>query len=461
MKTKLPFYHLEKPPNPPSRYELLLPCSGESPDPSLARMIAGANHPHYVYWDKFKHKKPLFEDVFEANLAWALVHWFRNVLLQPTPIRTMENSYFQWLPLTHYAETHYKLPTWQEDIRAKLTPASAHKFTALQHQNLMDEAIASSQLEGAHTTRDAARVMLLNKKAARSPSDQMIINNFLAITRIEQEFKNEPLTHKLLFELHRLLTKETLSPDKQDRLRRDEDEIVVQGQIKQEIYTTNIPPNEVFLAQELPRLIAFANDAVPAGRQEDQEVLPPLVKAIFLHFWIGYLHPFVDGNGRLARTLFYWYLLRKGLWIFSYLPISVMIKNSPQQYAFSYLYTEQDNDDLTYFYDYQMRQIERAMREFEEHQVGKAKERQQLTTMIEDTSGLNERQVQLLEYFISSPSPKSTITSHATLHRITRQTAAKDLQHLQTRGLITSFRRGKNVVFVPAKKLLATPLGRV
>jgi len=53
------------------------------------------------------------------------------------------------------------------------------------------------------------------------------------------------------------------------------------------------------------KLIEFANDEnITTG------FIHPVIKAILLHFWIGYLHPFCDGNGRTARALFYWYLLK-------------------------------------------------------------------------------------------------------------------------------------------------------
>ena len=44
---------------------------------------------------------------------------------------------------------------------------------------------------------------------------------------------------------------------------------------------------------------------------ESNTYLHPLIKAIVIHFVIGYEHPFQDGNGRVARALFYWFMFRK------------------------------------------------------------------------------------------------------------------------------------------------------
>lgn len=43
---------------------------------------------------------------------------------------------------------------------------------------------------------------------------------------------------------------------------------------------------------------------------------------------IAYMHPFVDGNGRTARALFYWYMLKSGYWLTEYLSISRVIAKS-------------------------------------------------------------------------------------------------------------------------------------
>ncbi len=185
--------------------------------------------------------------------------------------------------------------------------------------------------------------MILEKRKPRNKSEQMILNNYRTIMSIEEEYKNSELSLDLMFTLHRKLTEETISKDQQGRLRKNSDEIVIQGFIGREEYISHIPPNEDFLNAEIQRLIEFAND------KEDHKFMHPIIKAIFLHFWIGYLHPFTDGNGRLARALFYWYLLKKGYWTMMYLPISTVIKQSPIQYAMAYIYTEQDNFDLTYF----------------------------------------------------------------------------------------------------------------
>lgn len=58
-----------------------------------------------------------------------------------------------------------------------------------------------------------------------------------------------------------------------------------------------------------------------------------MLRAILLHFWLAYDHPFEDGNGRTARSLFYWYMRTQGYWLVEYLLISNILRKAPAQYT--------------------------------------------------------------------------------------------------------------------------------
>ena len=75
--------------------------------------------------------------------------------------------------------------------------------------SLIEEAITSSQIEGAATTRKVAKEMLRQKRAPRDRSERMIVNNYFAMEYIN-DVANEDLTPSLILELQRILTKNTL-----------------------------------------------------------------------------------------------------------------------------------------------------------------------------------------------------------------------------------------------------------
>ncbi len=80
-------------------------------------------------------------------------------------------------------------------------------------KSLIEEAISSSQLEGASTTRQIAKEMIRTGRTPKDHSEKMIFNNHKAMTFI-REYKDETLTPSMIFELHKILTEGTL--DKED-----------------------------------------------------------------------------------------------------------------------------------------------------------------------------------------------------------------------------------------------------
>ena len=411
-----------------------------------------ANTPEYLFWDKFQYKTSL-EKNFSSKQIWSFVRRLRNVSSLKTLIRTEDGKYFQWLRLSSLDENLHRIDMFAGgrllNMASRMTESSKQTFL---NRGIIEEAIASSQLEGAHTTRKAAKDMLIQKRQPRNESEQMILNNFKTMTSISEDFKKRELSLELLFEMHSMLTKETIDVSEQNRLRKDEDEIVVQGQIGQEEYITHIPPSHDFVKKEINRLIDYANDT------GSKNFTHPIIKAILLHFWIGYLHPFTDGNGRLARAIFYWYLLRKDYWTFMYLPISTIIKKAPIQYAMAYIYSEQDELDSTYFFDFHIKKILQAINEFEVYLDEKVKENNQIEKSITGKFNLNERQKQLIYYLISDRDPSVSVSSHMVLHSISRQTASKDLGMLENYKLITPKRSGKFIKYYPSDSLLLRTL---
>ncbi|MCA9359167.1 Fic family protein [Candidatus Kaiserbacteria bacterium] len=407
-----------------------------------------ANIPSYLYWDKFRHKIGAVKG-FTANQVWYFVRQLRNFSSVKTPISTEDGSRFMWLRLPSLDEILHKIDMFAGGRLFNMGPniTESSKQTYL-NRGLIEEAIASSQLEGAHTTRKAAKEMIVQKREPTNESEQMILNNFKTMTAICDDFKHRELSLEMLFEMHSMLTYNTVPEDEQNRLREDSDEIIVQGQIGDEIYVTHEPPTNAFVAKKINELIDYAND------RNEKKFTHPIIKAIFLHFWIGYLHPFTDGNGRLARALFYWYLLRKEYWSFMYLPISTIIKKVPMQYAMAYIYSEQDELDVTYFFDFHTKKIIQAIDEFESFLDVKVEENSRIELAVSESFNLNDRQKQLIFYLISDKDPSVSVSSHMMLHNVSRQTASKDISILEEKELVIPQRSGKFIKYFPSEKLI-------
>lgn len=435
--SSLPFYTLEAPKKEQVHIEKASEFFSQNPQ-TYRTIFEKANEPTYIHWEKFKYKFP--DDELTSEEKWFFIRKLRTLFSQQTPIKASNGEYFKWFRLPSTDEFLHKIDML---TGGQLLP---HNYHILQdnrqvfiNRGIIEEAIASSQLEGAHTTRVAAKKMIIEKREPRNTSEKMIMNNYKTIQAIEEHYKNNTLTLELLFEIHALLTQDTVEKQEQFRLRKDKDNVVVQGQIGHMDYIAHIPPKQSFLQEHIHNLIAYAND------EQEKQFIHPIIKAIFIHFWVGYLHPFTDGNGRLARSLFYWYLLKKGYGMFMYLPISTVIKKAPSQYAMAYIYSEQDNYDITYFYDFHMQKILQSMDDFQKYVSKKVLENKEIDEIISKKIDLNSRQKQLIHYLISDHTASTTVSSYATINMISRQTAAKDLKKLEDNNIVKSKREGKYI----------------
>lgn len=410
----------------------------------LFPLVDETREPVYQYWDKVKYKS--LPQSISAEEFWFFVKIIREAQFVKSPIKTETGESFKWLKLPRLEKFLHEIDlnmggnlfSFGKDIDDK----TKYKFIS---KGVMEEAIASSQLEGAVTTRKLAKQMLREGKKPKTVSEHMIVNNYEAIKLIEEEYKDRKLDLALLLELHRIITKNTqVAPKDQGRLRLDSDEIIVANK---EDLIYHEPPSEKFVKAEVERFIAFANDDL------EETFLHPVIKAIMLHFWIGYLHPFVDGNGRLARLMFYWYLLKKNYWAFAYLPISRTIKRAHAQYVKAYVYAEQDGQDLTYFVDYNTRKIELARREFEEYLCCQSKKNSQMRIIAKSKHELNDRQIKLLQYLCDNPDGKTTTRAHMGINDVSRMTAFNDLKYFKKQKFLLPKKKGKEVFYFGTERI--------
>lgn len=309
--------------------------------------------------------------------------------------------------------------------------------------SLIEESITSSQLEGAATTRAVARDMLRSQRPPRDLSEQMILNNYITMVKIQQ-LKDQALTPELVFDIHKLITTKTLeNPDAAGRLRTATEAVDVRDD-----YGTvyHAPPPADELAQRLNAMCAFANGHSAPGAP----FIHPTIRAIILHFWLAYDHPFVDGNGRTARALFYWCMLHHGYWMFQFISISTILRKSAAGYGRAFLYTETDGNDLTYFILHQVETIEKAKAALVEYLQRKTREKQELLDASAGLDRFNPRQVALLNHARRNPGFTYTVVSHKSSHGIATQTARTDLQQLVQLGLLVESNRGRKRLYTVA-----------
>lgn len=316
-----------------------------------------------------------------------------------------------------------------------LNPENRNFFPAA---SLMEEAITSSQLEGAVTTRKVAAEMIRTGRKPRDLSERMILNNYRTMQRI-RDLKDLALTPDVVFEVHRMVTDDTLDdPTAAGRFRRPDEKIVVSGEYGEVVHT---PPIATELPERMALMCDFANNLTPDA------FVHPVVRGIILHFWLAFDHPFVDGNGRTARALFYWSMLRQGYWPFEFISISHILRKAPVKYVRSFLDTETDDNDLTYFVVAQADVIIQALRELSTYIDRKSAEVREAESTIRSLDLFNHRQSALIIEAVKSPGLRYTIKEHRHMHGVVYQTARTDLLDLANRGVLELKKKGKELVF--------------
>lgn len=395
----------------------------------------------YVYWEKFQYY-PFPKDI-TAEEAWAYLKITMRGGGDTTPIKDSNGkAFFYNLTKSLYQKLNF-IDTHSagliKTLADKPSEAQAAKYII---SSLTEEAIASSQIEGANTTHKIAKEMILSERKPRNKDEQMILNNYRAMQKIE-EWKDLDLTEKMLLDLQKILTDQTMGdPGESGRFRKNEDEIVVHDPITADV--VHVPPEEKIMKAELKRLIQYANK-----EEKDDEFIHPVIKATILHFWLAYLHPFVDGNGRSARVIFYWYLLKRNYWLIQYVSVSRAIKQSRKGYDDAYLFSEYDDNDFTYFLIYIAEAFKKAIQQFLVHFEEKVEEVKQLKKEVSAMQQFNVRQVELLKYFSSHTDEYTDVVTYQNKNAISRATSNNDLRLLVKKGCLTEVKRGKRLVYMP------------
>lgn len=417
--------------------------------PSLVRRQPGPEvKGRYVHWDQLRHLTP--PEGLDHAQWWTGLKLARSAVARQLPLLDKQRQPFT-VALTDSIQR--KLFFVARDASGALRGADPMQGETHREQyllrSLMEEAMTSSQLEGAATTTQAAKALLRSNRAPRDYGERMIVNNFATMREL-RHWASQPLTPDTVFEIHRMLTDGTLKDnDSAGRYRRADEDIVVEDEVGTLLH---LPPAADELPERMRALCDFANQG-----DDDTHFIHPVVRAILIHFMIGYDHPFVDGNGRTARALFYWSMLKSGFWLAEYISISSILRKAPGQYTRAYLHTESDDSDATHFVAHQLDVLLKAIDSVHAWIARKQQARREAESLLspqnELSRQLNHRQRALLLNALRHPDKRFTIAEHQRAHGVVYQTARADLLGLVEAGLMEQHREGRAHVFIAAGNL--------
>ena len=395
-------------------------------DPNIMPVVDKVNA-DYEYWDKAKYKK--LPEGFTPQMLWTNVKASR--LRSTIPVW---NKYginlcvtSQMQRLCHEFDMKFG-SFWEVEGDSQ----SAEKKYYLS-SSLMEEAIYSSKMEGASTTRIVAKDMLRKKKSPQNKSQQMIVNNYNTIQYIV-EHKEQPLTEELLLTIHRLMTEKTLdNPEDAGRFRTN-DKVVVADMVEGDIIYT--PPSFQEIPEFVESLCNFFNNDNP------RTFIHPIIRGIIVHFMLAFMHPFVDGNGRTARALFYWYMLKEGYKLTEYMSISRVIAKSKANYEKAFRYVENDGNDVGYFVAYNLGALEKSFQQLRDYIQRKQREKRAASSFMM-AGNINQRQALILQRLKEEPDTIFTVKDVQEQFSVSSMTARKELADLVRQNYMTEIALNK------------------
>ena len=310
-----------------------------------------------------------------------------------------------------------------------------------------NEIVQSSEIEGEILDRDSVRSSIrkkLGNPTDQSPDLSTRHTDGLADILIDSSFNHAPLSEERLHGWHNALFPSGYSGGYKidvSKYRRDEMHVVSHRGYREIVHYEAPPPERV--GEEMRKLLVYINHS-----QED-----PYIKSAIAHLWFVIVHPYDDGNGRIARAIVN-YILAKELGLnHQYFSISKAIAEEKRSY---YDILERSNNliynrqfDFTEWIAWHIDAVDRAI-EYSLHEIEKVVKKAKFWDRARNYA-LNERQIKVLnkvldkgmEDFEGALSTKK----YAAITKTSIPTAKRDISRLVEYGLLRQIEgtAGRNI----------------
>ena len=301
---------------------------------------------------------------------------------------------------------------------------------------LVEEAIATSQLDGANIPYDRAHELVQMDRTPANDAERVIVNAHHLLSELPW-FSENALTPDLLLELYERVTEGT------EHLEFDGAELI------------GGPGATMTRLEVLKQLCAIAN------YQEDVTAEHPAITALVLLWDLPYWKPFPKYNAAVARILFRLHAAKHNYPVLGLLPISQIAADSPDKEPvsvsgphFTRLARYSEVDMTSHVTSY-LRAVHEAIQRLRV-QIARVRERDEaLRELLQSDPLLNGRQRSILGRALRVPGTKFRIRYHQTTHNIAYSTARADLMELEAKGYLRQEQEGKAFVFVAAEGLAA------
>lgn len=394
-----------------------------------AEQLAVVRRANQEYWTRERLRHYLAGMSLEP--VWEEVERVRASSAQILPlVDERGRAYRVWTTSRVLASIHGVDRHGADSMFRAADPAARQRNVA---ESLVQEAFHSSKIEGAVTTLDKARELAAGKASPSSRSERMVLNNYRAMQRL-LGWRSRPLAWEDVAELHGVITEGAYEgrDGTAGRLRAGDSVRVVDRATDEVVH---VPPPAADLPRMIDALVRYMGEATAAPESRG-DFVHPLVRASAVHYYLAYLHPFYDGNGRIARALFYHLMLRAGYDSFQYLSVSSVIDRRRGQYYRAFREVEASPHDLTYFVLFSCAAAETAVEALRERVLAEFGAGAVLERLRERRVFLSDRQQAWLRRALRAPQRPFAIQDLQRAMRVSYPTAREDVLDLVAKGLV-------------------------
>jgi len=231
------------------------------------------------------------------------------------------------------------LPYYEKKFRDEALTRSVHHGTHIEG-NELNLSQAEKVLQGGEVVgRDRDIQEVINYRKAMDYIGQSQ-NSKVKTQNYNSKLKSQ-IDEDLLKHLHKLTVTKILPEEKCGVYRKTQ--VVVKNNRTLEVSFR--PPQAGFVSQQIKDLIAF----ISAKQNQD---IHPVLKSGIVHYELVRIHPFLDGNGRVARALSTLILFLEGYDIRKFFSLEEYFDSNAQYYYSALQSVEKNNNDLTNWLEY-------------------------------------------------------------------------------------------------------------
>ncbi|MBE0447567.1 MAG: Fic family protein [Actinobacteria bacterium] len=314
------------------------------------------------------------------------------------------------------------IPKWEVSLRREALIKSAHYSTSIEGNPLSFEDVIA--------LAEGKDIMVRRK------DKQEVLNYIEALEKVPEFAKKIPLIDKDLLEIHKIVSKETLENPKDEGVFRNR-QVAVGNKFTGEIVFMP-PPTE-----SVPRLV---NEFLEWFNSEEANKVDPVIGAGITHYEIARIHPFIDGNGRMARVMASLVLYKRGFDIKRFFALDDYYDRDRRSYYEALKSVDQETLDLTAWLEYFTNGVAVSTKEVRDKVIGLSRDIKFLKNR--GQVALTKRQMKIVEKLIQND--RIAIGDIASEFEISRQAALKEMNKLLDLGVVRLEGAGRGAHYVLA-----------